>query len=51
MPVYREGKHLANVLDAVALALSGVEVSYEFVLVDDGSPDIAASHRVDWRRS
>jgi glycosyltransferase involved in cell wall biosynthesis len=39
MPVYREGKHIGKVLDDVAAALSEAQVAYEFVLVDDGSPD------------
>ena len=39
MPVYREGKHLGKVLDDVADALAQAKVAYEFVLVDDGSPD------------
>lgn len=39
MPVFREGSHLRPVLAAVRDALSSADVSYEFVLVDDGSPD------------
>lgn len=39
MPVYREGNHIGAVLAAVRDALAEVDVSFEFVLVDDGSPD------------
>ena len=39
MPVYREGKHIGVVLDAVSEALDGLGLSYELLLVDDGSPD------------
>jgi glycosyltransferase involved in cell wall biosynthesis len=39
MPVYREGSHIGEVLGAVRDALAEVDVSFEFVLVDDGSPD------------
>jgi polyisoprenyl-phosphate glycosyltransferase len=39
IPVYREGSHLHSVLTAVRAALANARVSYEIVLVDDGSPD------------
>ncbi len=39
IPVYREGNHLRTVLAAVRDALAAADVSYEIVLVDDGSPD------------
>lgn len=39
MPVYREANHIGAVLAAVRDALAEVDVSFEFVLVDDGSPD------------
>ena len=39
MPVYREGSHIGRVLAAVRDALVEVDVSFEFMLVDDGSPD------------
>jgi glycosyltransferase involved in cell wall biosynthesis len=39
MPVYREGSHIGVVLSAVRDALAEVDVSFEFLLVDDGSPD------------
>lgn len=39
MPVFSEGRHLPTVLAAVRDALAAADVSYEFVLVDDGSPD------------
>jgi glycosyltransferase involved in cell wall biosynthesis len=39
MPVYREGSHIGTVLAAVRDALAEADVSYEFVLIDDGSPD------------
>jgi glycosyltransferase involved in cell wall biosynthesis len=39
MPVYREGVQLSAFLAAVRDALSQCNLSYELVLVDDGSPD------------
>lgn len=39
MPVYREGSHIGTVLAAVRDALAEADVSFEFVLIDDGSPD------------
>jgi glycosyltransferase involved in cell wall biosynthesis len=39
MPVYREASHIGGVLEAVRAALSDVVDEFEFVLVDDGSPD------------
>ncbi len=39
MPVYREASHIGTVLAAIRDALAEVNVSFEFVLVDDGSPD------------
>ena len=39
MPLYCEGSHIANVLSAVRDALATVDISYEIILVDDGSPD------------
>lgn len=39
IPVYREGKHLRSVLAAVRDALDAAAVSYEIILIDDGSPD------------
>jgi polyisoprenyl-phosphate glycosyltransferase len=39
MPVYREGNHIGAILAAVRDALAEADISFEFVLVDDGSPD------------
>jgi glycosyltransferase involved in cell wall biosynthesis len=39
IPLYREGGHLRTVLAAVRDALATADALYEFVLVDDGSPD------------
>ncbi len=39
MPVYREASHIGTVLTAVRDALAEINISFEFVLVDDGSPD------------
>jgi glycosyltransferase involved in cell wall biosynthesis len=39
MPVYREGEHIGVVLDAVSESLAGLDISYELLLIDDGSPD------------
>ncbi len=39
MPVYREGAHLATVLAAVRDAITKTGHPFEFVIVDDGSPD------------
>lgn len=39
MPLYREGSHLRTVLGAVRDALATIDVPYELILVDDGSPD------------
>jgi polyisoprenyl-phosphate glycosyltransferase len=39
MPVYREAAHLAEVLGQVHSAVTKTGVSFELVLVDDGSPD------------
>ncbi len=39
MPVYREASHISTILAAVRDALAEVDISFEFVLVDDGSPD------------
>jgi len=39
MPLYREGDHIRDVLLQVQQALASANVSYEIVLVDDGSPD------------
>jgi glycosyltransferase involved in cell wall biosynthesis len=39
MPVYREGDNLIGVLDEVSEHLAVLGMPFEFVLVDDGSPD------------
>jgi glycosyltransferase involved in cell wall biosynthesis len=39
MPIYREGGHLVRVLGEVCEAIQGTGQSFEFVLIDDGSPD------------
>jgi glycosyltransferase involved in cell wall biosynthesis len=39
IPLYREGSHLRTVLLTIREALATADVPYEFVLVDDGSPD------------
>ncbi len=39
MPVYREASHIGTVLATIRDALAEVDISFEFVLVDDGSPD------------
>lgn len=39
MPVYREGSHIGSVLADVRDALEEAGVSFEFILIDDGSPD------------
>jgi glycosyltransferase involved in cell wall biosynthesis len=39
MPVYSEDSHIGTILAAARNALVEVDVSFEFVLIDDGSPD------------
>ncbi len=39
MPLYCEGNHISGVLAQVREALSDAEVTYEILLIDDGSPD------------
>jgi polyisoprenyl-phosphate glycosyltransferase len=39
MPLYREGGNIRNVLGQVREALTTVDIAYEIILVDDGSPD------------
>jgi glycosyltransferase involved in cell wall biosynthesis len=39
IPVFREGAQLSSFLTSVRTALSQCNLSYELVLVDDGSPD------------
>ena len=39
LPCYREAEHIATVLGEVRAALDGAMVAFEFVLIDDGSPD------------
>jgi glycosyltransferase involved in cell wall biosynthesis len=39
IPVYREGKHIRQVLLAIRESLETVNVHYEIILIDDGSPD------------
>lgn len=39
MPVYREASHIGSVLAAVCEALAEADISFELVLIDDGSPD------------
>lgn len=39
MPVYREADHIGTILAAVCETLEEVDILFEFVLVDDGSPD------------
>ena len=39
IPVYCEGDHLRSVLDEIHESISTTDVSYEILLIDDGSPD------------
>lgn len=39
MPVYCEAAHISDVLKDVHASLLAADVSFEFVLIDDGSPD------------
>jgi glycosyltransferase involved in cell wall biosynthesis len=39
IPLYREGVHLATTLPKIISVLDTIDVSYEVLLVDDGSPD------------
>ena len=39
IPVYGEGDHLNQVIDVVLQQMNDLGLSYELVLVDDGSPD------------
>src|SRR5262249_45804523 len=39
IPAYNEGTHLAPVLDAVRNALATLPVTYEILVIDDGSQD------------
>lgn len=39
MPVYREGGHIASMLAEVKHVMDGAGADFEFVLIDDGSPD------------
>ena len=39
MPVYREASHIAVVMKDIRLALDDAGFPFEFVLIDDGSPD------------
>jgi glycosyltransferase involved in cell wall biosynthesis len=39
LPAYREAEHLAKALSAIRSSVAGIGVSYELVVVDDGSPD------------
>lgn len=39
MPLYREAANLAGILEEVSSAASETGVSFELVLIDDGSPD------------
>ncbi len=39
MPVFREGDHIGSVLKSVSDAMSQSAISYELILIDDGSPD------------
>jgi glycosyltransferase involved in cell wall biosynthesis len=39
IPLYRESQHLQNSLDQVQTVLRSLNLSYEVILVDDGSPD------------
>src|SRR5436853_4084573 len=39
IPVFREGRHLPAVLQAVRVSLDQCNLPYEIVLVDDGSND------------
>lgn len=39
IPVYREGSHLARVFEVISSYLDALGEPYEFILVDDGSPD------------
>lgn len=39
LPCYREGEHLGEILSQVSEALDSLQVDYELILIDDGSPD------------
>lgn len=39
MPLYRESCHLDNTLQEIIRVLNDLEIEYEVILVDDGSPD------------
>lgn len=39
MPLFGEGDNIPTVLRAASEAISGLPITYEFVLIDDGSPD------------
>lgn len=39
MPLYCEASSIRSVVEQIRQALSTVDIAYEFVLVDDGSPD------------
>jgi glycosyltransferase involved in cell wall biosynthesis len=39
IPLYREGTHLSSTLPEIIAVLNTLSISYEVVLVDDGSPD------------
>ncbi|MFZ1701840.1 MAG: glycosyltransferase family 2 protein [Pyrinomonadaceae bacterium] len=39
IPVYCEGEHISSLLEDVVRVLASVDVTFEFVLVDDGSTD------------
>lgn len=39
IPLYREGQHLAETLKETLASLGTLDMDYELILVDDGSPD------------
>ncbi|GHV53452.1 glycosyltransferase [Deltaproteobacteria bacterium] len=43
-PVYREGEQVIRFLDAVESVLAPLDMEYEIILVDDGSPDDTWTH-------
>ena len=41
IPVYQESSHFAQVFLTLNRVVESLQISYEFVIVDDGSPMIA----------
>jgi glycosyltransferase involved in cell wall biosynthesis len=48
IPVYREGSHLRMVLTTIQKTLDSLDMSYELIVVDDGSPDDTWSVLTDY---